>query len=636
MKLIQTFLFSLYSLKLIFSEPVELLKSIPQDINPTSLGSFDVESLYAYLRTVHQTNPVFSDYGQFGKSYEKRSMQLLCLGRCGDDDTEHIAQTLFTGMHHSREPASMMTLVYFIDFILSSLSIQNIKQNPEVYYEIMNLLNNRQIWIIPLVNPDGYAKNLEIIKEEGSTNKAMQRKNRRKTCDKNDGLSGVDLNRNYDVCFKVDNKGSSDNPCTEDFRGEKPFSEPETELIKMFLLQHNITTAINYHSYGRDIVIPFSCKSLEDASEGKENEHTRVLNYLSDLGERLNAASTSDRFVVGYSYDKQMGLYPVNGDAADYMLNEFNIAAVSIELGELGKTGFWPDFSTDTLDLVSQVEKVSKEALGMTLESAWSSGPYLHVEEIKVKGKGSSFCTQLLVENKGMWDSFGELLVKFIGLGVDTDPLFDEERSSGKLVARSGSRKFDFCVPSETLLSMQQVLGSSKLKFQVIVSDAAHCVVNDFSFDSTEAQKDDLLFIDFVKRADPGFGPCSALKKIEDLYFDRPAKEDLVINYTLPKKKKVHKVWETDPPTFSPVKKHSSDETNIYKEERKKELERLKNFKFYSGVALAGVTGVVFSLVFVFFGLKFKDRIEEYKYDSVEEEDHEIGEYEEDSFMSDV
>lgn len=39
---------------------------------------------------------------------------------------------------------------------------------------------------------------------------------------------GVDLNRNYDDHFGLDNNGSSDNECSDDYRGVGPFSEPET------------------------------------------------------------------------------------------------------------------------------------------------------------------------------------------------------------------------------------------------------------------------------------------------------------------------------------------------------------------------------------------------------------------------
>lgn len=46
---------------------------------------------------------------------------------------------------------------------------------------------------------------------------------------------GVDLNRNYGYKFGIDDFGSSNDKCAEDYRGESAFSEPETKAIKEFL-----------------------------------------------------------------------------------------------------------------------------------------------------------------------------------------------------------------------------------------------------------------------------------------------------------------------------------------------------------------------------------------------------------------
>lgn len=46
---------------------------------------------------------------------------------------------------------------------------------------------------------------------------------------------GVDLNRNYDFKFGIDNLGSSTDPCDEAFRGPFAFSEPETAAVRNFV-----------------------------------------------------------------------------------------------------------------------------------------------------------------------------------------------------------------------------------------------------------------------------------------------------------------------------------------------------------------------------------------------------------------
>lgn len=61
----------------------------------------------------------------------------------------------------------------------------------------------------------------------------------------------MDINRNYDFKFGLDQLGSSDDPCDEQFRGEHPFSESETVAVRDFVLlfKDNLGAVINFHAY---------------------------------------------------------------------------------------------------------------------------------------------------------------------------------------------------------------------------------------------------------------------------------------------------------------------------------------------------------------------------------------------------
>ena len=48
-------------------------------------------------------------------------------------------------------------------------------------------------------------------------------------------MYGVDLSRNYDYSFDVDNFGSSSNICDDHYKGPFAFSEPETRAIRDFI-----------------------------------------------------------------------------------------------------------------------------------------------------------------------------------------------------------------------------------------------------------------------------------------------------------------------------------------------------------------------------------------------------------------
>ncbi|RHY58714.1 hypothetical protein DYB30_012385 [Aphanomyces astaci] len=180
-----------------------------------------------------------------GTSVEGRPIVALCLGLC--HATSSPPQALYTGLHHSRE-----NLAFFIDHLVLGLR----GHHPA----ITALLWSRQLWFILVVNPDGYAYNEAHMPLHPDQSFAGQRKNRHpSTCGKAPD-TGVDLNRNYDVCFSEDDVGSSDDVCGEDYRGSAAFSEPETRAVRDLVARHNFTTAFNYHSFGEYFNIPFACQ----------------------------------------------------------------------------------------------------------------------------------------------------------------------------------------------------------------------------------------------------------------------------------------------------------------------------------------------------------------------------------------
>ncbi len=61
--------------------------------------------------------------------------------------SESEPRALFDGLIHAREPISMMTVLYAMYYLC-----ENYGDDPEVTY----LVNNREIFFIPVVNPDGY------------------------------------------------------------------------------------------------------------------------------------------------------------------------------------------------------------------------------------------------------------------------------------------------------------------------------------------------------------------------------------------------------------------------------------------------------------------------------------------------
>ena len=249
-----------------------------------------------------------------GNSLEGRPMYMVKISDNPDiDETE--PEILYTALHHAREPQSMMQMIYFMYYLL-----ENYNSNPSVQY----LVNNREMYFIPVLNPDGYEYNRATNPGGGG----MWRKNRKN----NGGSYGVDLNRNYGpyTYWNAPNGGSSTDPSSDTYRGTAPFSEPETTNLKNFLATRYFKNALNYHTYSNLLIYPYGALEQETPDSAIFREFAR------DITAYNGYAYGTDQQTVGYSTRGNSDDYFYDGDIA---LNHGKIFAMT---PEVGSTGFWP------------------------------------------------------------------------------------------------------------------------------------------------------------------------------------------------------------------------------------------------------------------------------------------------------
>lgn len=184
------------------------------------------------------------------------------------------------------------------------------------------IVDGREIWIQPVVNPDGVQYNYQTHPQGGG----MWRKNRRNN---GGGTYGVDLNRNFGHQWGYDDEGSSPYGSSETYRGTGPFSEPETAAIRDFCNAREFTVALNYHSYG----------NYNLHSWGYDQFHCEDHEGLFRLG---RIRSDENGYAPGAAWEM---LYRVNGDANDWMYGEQQskpkIFAYVTEVGS-SNDSFWP------------------------------------------------------------------------------------------------------------------------------------------------------------------------------------------------------------------------------------------------------------------------------------------------------
>jgi hypothetical protein len=210
---------------------------------------------------------------------------------------------------------------------------------------VTNLVNSRELWFVPCVNPDGYYQN-EVSNPAGG---GMWRKNKRNN---GDGTFGVDLNRNYGYKWGWDNSGSSPVTSNETYRGTSAFSEPETQHMRDFIVSKNFDITLYYHSYSNLILWPW----------GYITSYTPDEDIFVQMGDSIKAFNS-------YAPGPGWTLYLVNGDSDDWGYGEQGTKnknfALTIEVGN-NSDGFWPP--------LSRIPQLVSENLGGNLFLAREAG----------------------------------------------------------------------------------------------------------------------------------------------------------------------------------------------------------------------------------------------------------------------
>ena len=249
------------------------------------------------------------------------------------NSSENEPQILYTAIHHAREPNSLSQLIFYMWYLLENYDEDN---------EIKSIVDNTELFFVPVINPDGYLYNEKTDPNGGG----FWRKNRKNG-------NGVDNNRNYDYYINGDpvdgiwgGEGASNDPNNQTYHGTAPFSEVENQAIKWFCEQHYFVMALNNHSYGELLLYPY----------GYANDVPTPENELFEIVSEVLVSQN------GYDNILSSGLYPAAGDSDDFMYGTIGthdkIYAMTPEIGP----EFWPPSS--------QIEGIAKSMMYLNITSA--------------------------------------------------------------------------------------------------------------------------------------------------------------------------------------------------------------------------------------------------------------------------
>lgn len=323
--------------KKILEQQEKIIENIPLGFTFGSMGGFyTLDEIYREFEKLSNNYNHLVEIDTIGFSWEKNPIIAYCFG--SSDTTK--PEVLLTALHHSREPATVTTIVYFLQTLFSKAK----EGNQEALY----LLNNRRIWIIPVLNPDGYLYNQKRYPKGGG----LWRKNRRPI---NDSTFGVDLNRNYGPFefWNANNNGSSTNPQNETYRGPEPFSEPEIAALRNFCFSRKFSLALNYHTYGGMLIYPYSALPYE----------TPDSNWFRNFGMYIQQLNS-----YYFGTDKQTVGYPTRGSSDDWFYTidstKGKVFAFSPE-ASYQFDGFWPD--------KNRIIPIAQENYPILLNLLWSA-----------------------------------------------------------------------------------------------------------------------------------------------------------------------------------------------------------------------------------------------------------------------
>lgn len=270
-----------------------------------------------------------------GESYEGRSIRGVKLSF-----KEGNPGIFIEGGIHAREWISPAVVTYILNELITS-------DDPRVRY----MAESYDWYIFPVFNPDGY--------EYTHTTNRLWRKTRRPT---NNRCFGADPNRNW--AFHWSEGGTSPNPCSDIYPGEKPFSEKETRTMSEYIstIHEKLFAYIAFHSYSQLLLIPYG------------HSNARVENYrdLFEIGNySINALARKygTKYIVGNIADV---IYIASGGSMDWVRGTHKIPITyTYELRDKGRYGFLLPASqivptaVETLEsLVAMFQEAAKRGYG--------------------------------------------------------------------------------------------------------------------------------------------------------------------------------------------------------------------------------------------------------------------------------
>lgn len=284
------------------------------DFPPADAKFHNYTEITSKLRMMASSQADIARLKSIGKTIEGRDIWALHINTSPEAISRGASNKpgiIYVGNHHAREHLSAELPLLFAQHLLGN------RADPA----IATLLDTRDIWIVPMLNPDGVEFDIKTGKYQ------YWRKNRR---DNGDGTFGVDLNRNYG--FQWGTGGSSKDTSSDVYMGPNPFSEPETQVFKAFVESlPNVKILLSVHTFSELILYPWGHTHDSIGKQDDLRVHEKMARTMAGW----------NKYVPQQSSD----LYIASGDTTDWSYGQLGIFSFTFELSPrntMGPGGFYP------------------------------------------------------------------------------------------------------------------------------------------------------------------------------------------------------------------------------------------------------------------------------------------------------
>jgi len=345
-------------------------------------GYYTPTEMVAKLDEISMTYPaIAANKVNIGTTYEGRDIYMLKISdNPNTDESATEPAVYYDAMHHAREPLSMMTTMYYMFWL-----VDNYGSDPEATH----IVNNRELFFVPIVNVDGYEYNISTNPNGGG----YWRKNRRPDTG-GSGCVGTDPNRNYGADWG--GPGASTNPCSDTYRGDGPFSEPCTQAVRDLLLSVNPVMAFSNHSYSEIYI-----ESDWNAASAEQ--------YYADYS--LDICEEHD---FGYEQGESL-LYAVSGGTTEF-------------LNSLGAISYTPEIGSVFWEPVSQIIPYAEKHLPSFIYIALVAGEYPDIKQTVINNgndilPGQNSVIDVEIFNKGRTQAANNVMVQVVNQSANVTVL---------------------------------------------------------------------------------------------------------------------------------------------------------------------------------------------------------------------